>query len=60
MNDIPYSDVREETQIHVVRTLIRDGWLVLEVYRRKREVRFSDPVEFEEYPVYILGNILGG
>ena len=60
MNDTPYSDIREETEVHVVRTLISAGWMVLEIYRRKREVRYSDPKEFEEYPVYILGNLEGG
>jgi hypothetical protein len=35
--------------------------MVLEIYRRKREVKFSGtPAEFEEYPVYILGNPHGG
>jgi hypothetical protein len=60
MNDTPYSDVREEIELHVVRTLIHGGWMILEIYRRKREVKYSDPKEFEEYPVYILGNTEGG
>ena len=60
MNDVPYSDIREETQVHVVTSLIHSGWMVLEIYRRKREIEFSDPVEFEEFPVYVLGNTLGG
>ncbi len=60
MNDTPYSDIREETDASTVRLLIHSGWMVLEIYRRKREVRYSDPKEFEEYPVYILGNTEGG
>ncbi len=60
MNDTPHSDFREETELNVVRTLVRAGWMVVEIYRRKREVRYSDPKEFEEYPVYILGNTEGG
>ena len=34
--------------------------MILRIYVRKREVPYSDPVEFEEYPVYILGNLEGG
>ncbi len=60
MNDTPYSDIREETDPHNVTYLIHDGWIVLEIYRRKREVPYSNPKEFEEYPVYILGKTQGG
>lgn len=60
MNDLPYTDIREETEPSTVRVLIHDGWMVLRIYLRKREIRYSDPKEFEEYPVYILGNLEGG
>lgn len=60
MNDLPYSEVREETEAHVVNLLLHDGWLILRIYLRKRQVRHSDPVEFEEYPVYVLGNLSEG
>lgn len=60
MNDTPYSDVREETSIHVVNTLVHGGWMILRIYLRKREIKHSDPSEFEEYPVYILGDTQGG
>ena len=60
MNDTPYSEIIEETEIGRVRLFIANGWMLLEIYRRKREVRYSNPTEFEEYPVYILGNTQGG
>jgi hypothetical protein len=60
MNDTPYNDIREETEIITVRGLIKSGWMILEIYRRKREVQYSSPTEFEEYPVYILGDTQGG
>ena len=60
MNDIPYSEIREETEVSNVRLHIANGWMLVEIYRRKREVRYSNPTEFEEYPVYILGNTQGG
>lgn len=56
MNDIPYMDIREETQIHTVRLALETGWFLLEIYKRKRQVPHSDPIEFEEYPVFIVGN----
>lgn len=60
MNDTPYSEVREVTEATTVNLLLHNGWMILRVYLRKREVRYSDPKEFEEYPVYILGNSEGG
>ena len=60
MNEIPFSNIAEETDIDQVRLAVKTGWMVLEIYRRKREVKFSDPVEFEEYPVYIIGDPNGG
>ena len=60
MNDLPFTDLREETDVHTAKLLIQKGWMILEIYRRKRQVYRSDPVEFEEYPVYVLGNMEGG
>ena len=60
MNDLPYTDIREATDIHTAKLLIQSGWMILEIYRRKRQIYRSDPMEFEEYPVYILGNMEGG
>ena len=60
MNDTPYSDITEETELSDVRLRIANGWMVLEIYRRKKQVYGSNPIEFEEYPVYILGNTEGG
>jgi len=60
MNDTPYSEFREATDLSTVNTLVHGGWMVVRIYLRKREVRYSDPKEFEEYPVYILGNMEGG
>lgn len=48
--------VIETDDLHKANGLCRDGkWIVLEIYKRKRQVEFSKPVEFEEYPVYIVG-----
>ena len=55
MNDVAYSDIREVDEPTAVRALLQAGWTLLEIYLRKREVKFSDPKEFEDYPVYILG-----
>ena len=60
MNDTPYTEVREETESTTVNLLLHNGWMILKVYIRKSEVRFSSPKEWEEYPVYILGNMEGG
>lgn len=60
INDTPYSEIVEEIEIGNVRLKIANGWMVLDIYHRKRDVFGSDPVEFEEYPVYILGNTQGG
>ena len=60
MNEIPFSDLNEETEIDRVRLAVANGWMILEIYRRKRQVPFSEPPEFEEYAVYILGNPDGG
>ena len=60
MNDLPFTDIREETNASTAKLLLHSGWMILRIYVRKREVPYSDPVEFEEYPVYILGNLEGG
>ena len=60
MNDTPYSEVREEIEPTTVNLLLHNGWMILRIYLRKREVRYSNPKEFEEYPVYVLGNMEGG
>ena len=56
MNDIPYMDIQEEESIHQVRLALQSGWFLLEIYKRKRQVQYSDPPEFEEYPVFIVAN----
>jgi hypothetical protein len=58
MNDLPYTDIREVDDISTVRTYLHNGWLCLEIYKKKVQVFESD--EFEERPVYILGNTEGG
>ncbi len=60
MNDTPYSEIREVTDPTKVNLLLHNGWMILRIYTRKREVRYSHPKEFEEYPVYILGDTQGG
>ena len=60
MNDTPYSEIREETDPGTVNLLLHNGWMILRIYLRKKEVRYSNPKEFEEYAVYILGNLEGG
>ncbi len=60
MNDLPFTDIREETDASSTKLLLHSGWMILQIYIRKREVYRSNPVEFEEYPVYILGNMEGG
>ncbi len=60
MNDLPYTDLWEETDVTAARLRMQSGWMLLRVYLRKRQVYRSDPVEFEEYPVYVLGNMEGG
>ena len=60
MNDLPYSEVREETETHVVNLLLHEGWMILRIYLRKAQVRHSNPVEYEEYPVYVMGNLREG
>ena len=60
MNDTPYSEIREETEPGTVNLLLHNGWMILSIYLRKKEVRYSNPKAFEEYPVYILGNTEGG
>jgi hypothetical protein len=58
MNDIPYIDIREVDNISEVRTRLSDGWLCLEIYKKKSQV--FGTTEFEEKPIYILGNPEGG
>jgi hypothetical protein len=58
MNDIPYIDIREVEDISEVRTYLGDGWLCLEIYKKKSQVFGTN--EFEEKAVYILGNPQGG
>ena len=58
MNDIPYSEIREEEDLAVVRALMHAGWFCLEIYKKKAEVYNSN--EFEEKPVYIMVNPHGG
>lgn len=58
MNDIPYAEIREEADISIVRALIQSGWMCLEIYKKKAQVFSTD--EFEEKPVYIMGNPQGG
>lgn len=58
MNDIPYTDIREVENLSEVRTYLHAGWFCLEIYKKKVQVPHS--VEFEERPVYILGNPQGG
>ena len=60
MNDTPYSEILEVTDSSKVNLLLHGGWMILRIYLRKREVRYSNPKEFEEYPVYVLGNMEGG
>jgi hypothetical protein len=60
MNDLPYSEIREETETYAVNLLLHDGWILLRIYLRKRQVRHTEPLEFEEYPVYVLGNLREG
>ena len=60
MNDTPYSEIREVIDPTTVNLLLHNGWMVLRIYLRKKEVRYSHPKEFEEYAVYVLGNLEGG
>jgi len=60
MNDIPYMDIQEEQDFSRVRLALQNGWFLLEIYKRKRQVPYSDPPEFEEYPVFIVANPQGG
>ncbi len=60
MNDIPFMDVQEETDATRVRLALANGWFLLEIYKRKRQVPYSNPAEFEEYPVFVVGNPKGG
>jgi hypothetical protein len=34
--------------------------MLLRIYLRKRQLPRTDPAEFEEYPVYVLGNLREG
>lgn len=56
MNDIPYMNIQEEEDASRVRLALRSGWFLLEIYKRKRQVPYSDPPEFEEYPVFIIAD----
>jgi hypothetical protein len=58
VNDIPFTDIREIDDISTVRTYLHDGWMCVEIYKKK--VQVFDSVEFEERPVYILANPEGG
>ena len=58
MNEIPYTDIREIEDISEVRTYLHGGWLCLEIYKKRVQLPHSS--EFEERPVYILGNPQGG
>lgn len=58
MNDIPYVDIREVDNISELRTYLGDGWMCLEIYKKKSQVFGTD--EFEERAVYIVGNPQGG
>ena len=58
MNDIPYVDIREVDNISELRTYLGDGWMCLEIYKKKSQVFGTG--EFEEKAVYIVGNPQGG
>lgn len=58
MNDIPYVDIREVDNISELRTYLSDGWLCLEIYKKKSQVFGTN--EFEDKVVYIVGNPQGG
>jgi hypothetical protein len=58
LNDIPYKEVEELTNFPTVQTYVHSGWLILEIYKRKRQIPHTK--EFEEYAVYVVGNPEGG
>jgi hypothetical protein len=58
LNDTPYTEVAEVTDLPIVRTYLQSGWFILEIYKKKVQVYESH--EFEEQPVYIMGNPEGG
>jgi hypothetical protein len=58
LNDIPYTDIREIEDVSTVRTYLHNGWFCLEIYKKKAQVFGTD--EFEERPVYIMGDPHGG
>jgi hypothetical protein len=59
MNEIPFSDIKEFDDLSLVRTHLQNGWMCLEIYKKKRQV-FGTNDEFEEKPVYVLGDPQGG
>jgi hypothetical protein len=58
LNDTPYTEVTELSDLPTVRTHLHNGWFILEIYKKKVEVYGTH--EFEEQPVYIMGNPAGG
>lgn len=53
MNSDCFEDIEEIEDWHRVRLAVQNGWVLLDIYKAKRELEFSNGV-FEEYPVYVL------
>jgi hypothetical protein len=59
VNDIPYSEIKECEDFAEVRLHVQNGWICLNIYKKKVQV-FGTSSDFEEKPVYIMGNPQGG
>lgn len=55
MNEIRYLEIREESDSYRMNAALKAGWHLIEIFKRKRSIPHSDPHEFEEYPIYIVG-----
>lgn len=54
MNADGFSDIEEAADWHRARLALANGWRLLDIYKTKRSVPYSQQ-EFEEHAVYILG-----
>lgn len=55
MNTTKFTDLQERFSSDDARSLILQGWILLEIYKRKVPVPQHFPEELQEAPVFILG-----
>ena len=55
MNSTKFTDLQERFSVDDARSLVLQGWILLEIYKQKVPVPNQFPEELQERPVFILG-----